>query len=120
MPFEHHLGVRVVERHDDGVTCECPIRPELMNGNGVMHGGIIACIADEAAWWAMDAHTDRARNSTTAELKVNYLLPITGEKVLARVVLLRVGRTLCVSRVDMFGGDGRLAAAATVTYIFQP
>jgi uncharacterized protein (TIGR00369 family) len=120
VPFEHSLDVRVRERHDDGVTCECAIRPELLNSNGVLHGGVIACIADEAAWWAIDAHTDRAKKSTTTELKVNYLLPVIGEKVVARTVLLRVGKTLCVSRVDMSGGDGRLAAVAIVTYMFLP
>jgi uncharacterized protein (TIGR00369 family) len=118
MPFEQSLDVRIRERHQDGVTCECAIRDELMNSNGVLHGGIIACIADEAAWWAIETHTERAKNSTTTELKVNYLLPITGDKVIARTFLLRVGKTLCVSRVDMSGADGRLAATAIVTYMF--
>ena len=85
-----------------------------------MHGGVIASIADEAAWWAIDAHTGNSKRCTTTELKVNYLLPLVGEKVVARTVLLRVGKTLCVSRVDMSGADGRLAATATVTYMFLP
>jgi len=118
MPFEHSLAVRMHERHADGVTCECAIRPDLLNSQGVLHGGVIACIADEAAWWAIDAHTDRSANCTTTELKVNYLLPLTGDKVIARAYLLRLGKTLCVSRIDISGGDGRLAAVAIVTYMF--
>jgi acyl-CoA thioesterase len=118
MPFEHTLDVRVRERHDDGVTCECAIRTELLNSQGVLHGGVIACIADEAAWWAIDVHTPNGKTCTTTELKVNYLLPMTGEKVVARAVLLRVGKHLCVSRVDMSADGGRLAAVAIVTYMF--
>jgi len=118
MPFEQGLGVRVRERHDDGVTCECDLRPDLLNSQGVLHGGVIACIADEAAWWAIDVHTAKGKSCTTTELKVNYLLPITGEKVVARTVLLRVGKHLCVSRVDISPDGGRLSAVAIVTYMF--
>lgn len=117
MPFENTLGVQVIERHPDGVTCACAIRPDLLNGNGALHGGVIASIADEAAWFAIEERTGNARNATTTELKVNYLLPITGERVLARAVLLRAGRTLCVSRVDISDSEGRLTAVAIVTYM---
>jgi uncharacterized protein (TIGR00369 family) len=117
MPFENSLAVRVTERHEDGVTTECAIRPELLNGNGVLHGGVIASIADEAAWFAIDHHTADAKNTTTTELKVNYLLPVTGDKVIARAFLLRAGKRLFVTRVDIHGADARLAAVAIVTYI---
>ena len=118
--FEHFLAVRVVDRHEDGVTCECAIRTELLNSQGVLHGGVIASIADEAAWFAIDTHTDRAKSSTTTELKVNYLLPLSGDRVTARAVLLRLGKLLAVTRVDLSGTDRRLAAVAIVTYMFVP
>jgi uncharacterized protein (TIGR00369 family) len=116
--FEHSLGLQVVERHPDGVTVHAPVRPDLLNTQGVMHGGVIASIADEAAWNAIENHFgERARQTTTTELKVNYLRPLAGEKVVARAFLLKAGRTLCVSRVDMSDDQGRLGAVAIVTYI---
>ncbi len=118
--FENSLGLRVIETLDDGVMCECAIHENLMNGQGVLHGGITATIADEAAWWAIETHTGDGKRSTTTELKVNYLLPITGERVTARAFLLRTGKTLCVSRVDIHRADGQLAAVAIVTYMFLP
>ena len=117
MPFEDSLKVRVVERHDDGVTCEFAVREEFLNGNGMLHGGVIASIADEAAWFAIDSHAGDAKNTTTTELKVNYLLPIMGDKVTARAFILRAGKRLFVLRVDMSGAGGRLAAVAIVSYI---
>ena len=39
MPFNALLGIQVKEVHDDGVTIECPIRPDLRNATGVVHGG---------------------------------------------------------------------------------
>ena len=118
MAFEHDLGVRVVRKHKDGVTVECPLRPELLNSNGVLHGGVTASIADEAAWHAITQHYGRERASTTTELKVNYLRPIAeGKKVVARAYVLRAGKTLFVTRIDLFDSQKRLAGAAIVTYI---
>ena len=117
MAFEDTLDVRVVRRHRDGVTVAVRLRPELLNCNGVVHGGVAASIADEAAWHAMHNHFGKHRPSTTTELKVNYLRPITGDRVVARAYLVRAGRTLCVSRVDMFDASKRLGALAVVTYM---
>jgi acyl-CoA thioesterase len=117
MAFEHSLSIRVVRKHRDGVTVECPLREELMNSTGVLHGGIIASIADEAAWHAMIHAYRGERPATTTELKVNYLRPIAGKKATARAYALRTGRTLFVSRIDLFDTEKRLSAVSVVTYM---
>ncbi len=117
MAFEHDLGLRLKRKHRDGVTVELLLRPELLNSMGVLHGGVTASVVDEVAWYAMQQHFKEHRPSTTAELKVNYLLPIAGKKLTARAYLLRAGAHLCVSRVDVFNEQRRLAAAAIVTYM---
>lgn len=117
MAFENDLGLVVSRKHRDGVSVALKVRPELLNGNGVMHGGVIASIADEAAWHAIRHHFEQDRPCTTTELKVNYLRPIGGKKAIARAFLLRAGKTLCVVRVDIFDDKRRLAATSTVTYL---
>ena len=96
MPFENSLALRVVRKHRDGVTVDFPLRAEFLNGNGVLHGGVIAAIADEAAWHALVHAHQGHREMTTTELKVNYLRPMAGKKVVARVYVLRAGKTLSV------------------------
>ena len=117
MAFEHSLAIRVVRRYADGVTVECPLRDDLLNSTGVAHGGVIASIADEAAWHAMIHAYKTERPATTTELKVNYLRPISGNKVTARAYALRAGKTLFVTRVDMFDTQKRLSAVSLVTYM---
>ena len=116
MAFENDLGLRVTRKHRDGVTVECPLRSGLLNSQGVLHGGVAASIADEAAWHAM-LHQYGDRPATTAELKVNYLRPVAGTKVIARAYVLRAGKTLFVSRVDLFDSEKNLGAVALVTYM---
>jgi uncharacterized protein (TIGR00369 family) len=117
MPFENHLKLEVAERHADGVTVHFPLSPEFLNSQGVLHGGITATIADEAAWHAIELHFGKPTNCTTTELKVNYLRPIMGAKAIARAYLVRAGKKLCVSRIDIFDDTNQLAAIAIVTYI---
>jgi len=117
MAFEDTLGVKVIRKHRDGVTVACPLRPDFVNSQGVLHGGVIASIADEAAWHALIHAYKGHTNCTTTELKINYLRPIAVTKILARAYALRAGKTLFVSRVDIFDAEKRLAAIGVVTYM---
>ena len=112
--FNKYLGIRLVKSHSDGMTIECRLRKELLNFSGVLHGGVTATLADVAVGQAL---TKRGRKSTTVEMKINYLRPVTGRKVTARSHLLRVGKTLCTARVDVFDGRRRQVAIALVTYM---
>ena len=112
------MKLRVARKHADGVTLHFAVRPEYLNSSGNLHGGITASIADEAAWHALENHWGYGtKKSTTTELKVNYLRPITGKKVIARAHLVRAGKTLVVSRVDLFDEKKNLSAIAIVTYM---
>lgn len=117
MAFENDLGLVVSRKHRDGVSVTLKVRPGLLNGNGVMHGGVIASLADEAAWHAIRHHFEAERRCTTTELKVNYLRPIMGKKAIGRAFMLRAGKTLCVIRVDIFDEKRHLAATSIVTYL---
>ncbi len=48
IPFNAHLGIEVVAAHEDGMTISLEMRPEMRNGHGVLHGGVIATLADVA------------------------------------------------------------------------
>ena len=115
--FNRYLGIRIANRHRDGITIECRVRKELLNFAGVLHGGVTATLADVAVGQALAQRLGRVGASTTAELKINYLRPILGRKVSARSHLLRVGKTLCIARVDVFDDQKNLAAVALVTYL---
>ena len=120
MPFNKLLGVRVVRTHSDGVTIECKLRHDLMNAAGVVHGGVLATMADTAMGISIHSHFGGRRPITTTELKINYLRPVQHGKAVARAHILRVGKTLCVGRVDLFDADRKLSAVAIVTYILLP
>lgn len=93
------------------------MRDQLRNVAGAMHGGVAASLADAAVGIALASHFGGRRPCTTADLKVNYLRPIMDGKLVARSHLIRIGKTLCVGRVDLKDAQGKLAAVAIVTYM---
>jgi acyl-CoA thioesterase len=119
MTFTEFLDLRTVETHPDGVTIECPLKDFFFNPDGSLHGGVIAAIADEAVWYAME-HVVGQRESTTVELKVNFLRAASNTSVVrARAVLVKTGRTLCVGTVELRDVRGTLCSIATATYFVK-
>lgn len=117
MPFNKSLGLRIAKTHSDGVTIEIPIRDDLRNLAGLLHGGVSATIADAAVGIAILHHFGGRRSSTTVDLKINYFRPIRDGKVVARSKLLRIGNHLVIGTVELKDGSRNLAGFATVTYM---
>ncbi len=118
MNFTEFLQIRVAETHDDGVTIEVPMKDFYFNPDGSLHGGLIATIADESVWYAIENALNSSRHSTTIELKVNYLRAAKNTALVrARTKLVKAGRTLCVGTVEVTDERGTLCAIASVTYM---
>lgn len=118
IPFNNLLGIQISKGHADGVTLYCKVKPELLNSNNVLHGGVSATIADVAVGVAIQHHFGGTRSITTVEMKVNYFRPVAEGTLYARAHLLRIGTRLCIGRVDLTDDAKNLVGIAVVTYIF--
>jgi uncharacterized protein (TIGR00369 family) len=83
--------------------------------NGVVHGGILAALADTAA---ITAYTTVPKGTAlaTIELKINYLEAIPGGRIRADARVLRTGRNFVVTECEIFDKKGALAAKALLTF----
>ena len=118
MPFNGLIGIEVTAVHDDGLTIRCGLRPNLMNGAGTMHGGVIASMVDAVVGIALYRHFGGERMMATTEMKLNYLRPIVREGATARAKILRTGQHLCIGQAEVFDEDEQLAAIGIVSYLF--
>lgn len=115
--FARLLGMRLSRMHRDGVTLACPIRNNLLNSAGALHGGVGASLADAAVGVAIHRHLGSHHPISTVEMKINYFRPVSEGTVFARSHLLRMGSTLCVGRVDLTDAQDRVLGTALVTYM---
>ena len=106
-PLEMDAGyVRMSARNDPRFNSRLP---------GV-HGGILAYIADCVAWFAIVTQTGPETPLVTSDLSIRYLAPCLSD-VLATGRVVKLGRTLCPVRVELFDEAEKLVAVADVCYM---
>lgn len=115
------LDYREVESTGDRLVLEMENRPDLANVRGALQGGLVATLIDIAAGMLAGRHTGVGYDVTTADLNIHFLAPVMG-KARAEASIVRAGRRLIVTEVDVFDVDrGRLAAKSTLTFaVLEP
>jgi uncharacterized protein (TIGR00369 family) len=91
-------------------------RPHHKQLNNVVHGGILAALADTAGAIAAYTTVPAGVALATIELKINYLEAVPGGRIRADARVLRAGRNFVVTECDIFDRKGTLAAKALLTY----
>lgn len=114
--FAQHLGMRMTLATPERVEFEMEVTPALSNRNGVLHGGAIMSLADNAGGTATFLNIPEGRSTTTVESKTNFLRPIRlGDTARAVAEPLHLGRTMHVWQTTITRGDGKVAAVVTQT-----
>ena len=70
--------------------------------HGFVHGGVIGMIADSAGGYAAMTMVPASASVLTVEYKINLVAPADGEKLIARGQVVRPGRTLIVTKAEVF------------------
>ena len=105
--FHRFVGIEFVELHADGLTMRLKLGDEHRDAEGIVHGGAIFTLADSAIGTGI--YIVLGKPSTTAEMKINYLQPVTGDTLTARSYILRAGRRLVVARAEVRSGSSHVA-----------
>jgi uncharacterized protein (TIGR00369 family) len=120
-PFAAFMGMTITHLSKDKVTAELPMREDLNNRFGRMHGGAIMALADNLGGTATFANLRTGERTATIESKTNFFAPIpVGDTAFAECTPLHRGRTTMVWQTRISRGDGRLCALVTQTQIVIP
>ena len=84
--------------------------------HGVVHGGILAALADTVGAMAAYTVVPKGTAIATIEMKINFLEPVPVGRVRAKAHVLRAGRNFVVTECDVFSPAGKLAAKSLITY----
>jgi len=76
--------------------------------HGFVHGGVVGMIADSAAGYAAMTVVPASASVLTVEYKMNLVAPADGETLIARGEVVRPGRTLIVTKAEVYAcKDGK-------------
>jgi len=107
------IGARLAEVAPGRCTIELPVRDDLTQQHGFVHGGIVGMIGDSAGGYSAFSLMPADASVLTVEFKINLLAPARGELLVAAGMVVKPGRTLSIARVDVYartkGGDELIA-----------
>ena len=100
----------------DACVLKLAYRPELTNGSGAVHGGVLATLADTAVAFALSTNFDGKMGFATSDMTIHFLRRAKDD-VFARARILKKGRRVNVGEVDVVGSDGRPVARVLTTFL---
>jgi uncharacterized protein (TIGR00369 family) len=113
----NRLGMRDVEESDERLVIEMDNRPDLVNVRGALQGGLLATLIDIAAGRLAGNVVGADQDVTTADMNVHFLAPVVTGPARAEATIVRAGRRMIVTSVDVTdAGRDRLAARATLSF----
>ena len=115
-PFIKFVGIKVPQLGKGYARFVLPFKGELANSIGLLQGGAIAALADEAVAFALYSLAKEGETINTVEMKINFLGAVKEGEVEAVARISKRGRTISLGEVEVRQGE-RLIAKAMCTYI---
>lgn len=132
MPFHKLLGIKIESLHLQEVRLRIDMREELIGNfvHGILHGGVIASVLDVAGGMIAIANAFNTKQelteaermegidkSGTIDMRIDYLRPGRGQYFIATGQVLRSGRKVSVTRMELHNDENVLIAVGTGSYI---
>ena len=133
IPFNQSIGLKVTEMTFTAIRAEFAMQPQLIGNmfKQILHGGVIATALDSvggamamsAAYAALkgtprEERLARINRLATIDMRIDYLQAGKGQLFTATASLLRVGKKVCVTRMELHNDSGEMIAAGTATYMY--
>jgi 1,4-dihydroxy-2-naphthoyl-CoA hydrolase len=120
-PFDELIGSEVLSVDPDGARARVPMREELSQPFGLMHGGVysgaiegVCSLATAAAVWG------EGMLALGQSINVNFVRPVSAGHAEVRARARHRGRSSWIWEAEVLDDDGRLCATATMTMAVRP
>jgi uncharacterized protein (TIGR00369 family) len=120
VPYWETLGLELKEVGQGRAVFEVEVRPGLLQKRNVVHGGVMASIADSACAVAGMTMVFPENYVTTINLQVAYLKPVAEGRIRAEGVCVKAGRSVIFSEARLWDGRETLVCTATSQLMVLP
>jgi acyl-CoA thioesterase len=112
----NHFGFQLAKAERGRAVFRMPVREIHKQVHRVVHGGVVATLADTAGGFASFLAAPPGSRVATIEMKINFMEAVADGEIKADARVLRIGRTTSVVDCDVTDQDGRLVAKALMTF----
>jgi uncharacterized protein (TIGR00369 family) len=112
-PFFNLVGFEVLDCGPGFSKCQIRLRPELLNPNGVLHGGILATLIDAGITQAMlmtdeyQVIRDTKGAMSTVDLHIKYLRPISSGLAVCESRVVHMGKRIVHAQSKVVSEEGK-------------
>jgi uncharacterized protein (TIGR00369 family) len=110
--FHTWAGMEVVDASPGTVTVTMLVEDRHVNLQGLVHGGMLAILADTACGLSIRSAMEPGRLHVTADLDIHFLAPAKPGVLVGRGKAVKVGRSLAFAEASIEDDQGRLLAKA--------
>jgi uncharacterized protein (TIGR00369 family) len=114
--FYGWAGLDLVRAEPGEVELAFVAGPHHLNLQGLVHGGMLATLADTATGFAIRTMLDPGRRHATVQLDVRYLAPGGPGRIVARGRVVQLGSSLAYAEADVVDEAGTLLAKGQATH----
>jgi uncharacterized protein (TIGR00369 family) len=117
-PFHDLLGLELVEWRDGFARVACTTGPQHANRSGIVHGGVMLSLIDQAAAYAglWTGSPDAIRRAVTLDLDCRFTGQVKSGRLTAEGRVVTRGRNIFFCRTEVFDEAGTLVAFGASTH----
>src|SRR6266403_5413579 len=112
----NHFGFQLAKAERGRVVFRMPVLDLHKQIHHVVHGGVLAMLADTAGGFAAFLAAPVGARVVTIEMKINFLEAVEHGEIKADARVLRQGRSTSVVDCDVRDEDQRLVSKALMTF----
>jgi len=114
-PITRFLDMKLLELSEGYARVSAKLKPEYLNFNNLVFGGIVMAVADQA--FAYGTNSVITPN-VASQFNIHFVASAdVKDELIAECRVVRAGRRVCISEMTVTNQDGKLIAKATGTTI---
>jgi uncharacterized protein (TIGR00369 family) len=116
-PLFKFLGVNIEIISKEKVILRLPFQHDFIQGAGMIAGGIMATLADEAMAHVVLANLNSGESTATIEMNIRYLKAIAMGEIIAEGILIKRGKRVVTVQADILDDRRQLLAQAGASFM---
>jgi len=120
-PFFVMMGIEPVSFGDGAAVLSMQVRPDMLNGDGWLQGGVYTALVDEAMALALITVLDQGERIATISEATSFLSGVQDGTIRASGRVIRKGRSVAFTEGEVARDDGQVLARTTASFaVLQP
>lgn len=113
--FHNWIGMTLLDVRAGEADVALDAQEHHLNLAGLLHGGVLATLADTATGLAVRSKLAAGQHHLTIQLDVHYLVATGAGRIVGHGRAVRVGRQIAYAEAEIVDVDDRLLATAQAT-----